>query len=158
MGPLDVIFYNYLHDIFKVWNARSSLAIKHHLTLHSESALREKLWTGFKTVRYLTAIRTFVKYSRESGIVQPFIDGLNHKMVSTSFFPNSSCQTIANIAFISKESSKYAKYVVAEMNSKDSHYNYVICHGEHSYLFNGRKGKDWGHYHQDFPIANGTVG
>ena len=72
------------------------------------------------------------------------------------FFPDS--QTMANIEFIFlKKLSQYMKYIIDKMNSKDSNYNYLICQGEHSYMFSGRVGEDWGHNYQEFPIEIGKV-
>lgn len=38
-------------------------------------------------------------------------------------------------------------------------WNWVMCHTEHTYKFDGERGKDWFHKHEEFPVSFGkTIG
>ncbi|RDB16393.1 hypothetical protein Hypma_002711 [Hypsizygus marmoreus] len=55
--------------------------------------------------------------------------------------------------------SKFTQDVVHGLNAQNPTLNYVICHVKHSTAFDGEKGTDWGHSHQEFDIkVGGTVG
>ncbi|RDB14945.1 hypothetical protein Hypma_016158 [Hypsizygus marmoreus] len=55
--------------------------------------------------------------------------------------------------------SKFTQDLVNALNSKSPKLNYVICHTKHSTAFEGTKGTDWGHAHQEFDIkVGGTIG
>ncbi|RDB16398.1 hypothetical protein Hypma_002718 [Hypsizygus marmoreus] len=66
---------------------------------------------------------------------------------------------IATIAADKRRRSQYTQDVVSRLNAQDPKLNYVICHVKHSTAFDGEKGKDWGHSHQEFDIKlGGTIG
>jgi hypothetical protein len=45
------------------------------------------------------------------------------------------------------------------MKAKNPQFNYVACHTKHKTAFDGVRGKDWGHSHQEFDIkVGGTIG
>ncbi|RXW23738.1 hypothetical protein EST38_g2125 [Candolleomyces aberdarensis] len=48
---------------------------------------------------------------------------------------------------------------IAKSMAKFPQWNWVICHTKHSYKFDGTKGNDWFHRHEEFPVAFGkTIG
>ncbi|KAF9497843.1 hypothetical protein BDN71DRAFT_535967 [Pleurotus eryngii] len=54
---------------------------------------------------------------------------------------------------------KFTSSLVSEMRKKYPKFNWVVCHTKHETKFNGKKGKDWDHRHQEFDIKlGGTVG
>ncbi|KAF5354324.1 hypothetical protein D9756_007348 [Leucocoprinus leucothites] len=54
---------------------------------------------------------------------------------------------------------KFTKDIVAKGRQQYPDFNWVVCHVKHETQFNGEKGKDWGHQHQEFDLQiGGTVG
>ncbi len=45
------------------------------------------------------------------------------------------------------------------MFQKYPDFNFVICHTKHSYTWDGNRGQDWDHWHEEFDIKiGGTIG
>ncbi|RDB15046.1 hypothetical protein Hypma_005457 [Hypsizygus marmoreus] len=54
---------------------------------------------------------------------------------------------------------RFTQELVYRLNQADWSFNYVVCHSKHTYSFAGRRGVDWGHYHEEFDIkVGGTRG
>ncbi|KAF5356951.1 hypothetical protein D9756_006373 [Leucocoprinus leucothites] len=54
---------------------------------------------------------------------------------------------------------KFTKDIVAKGRQQYPDFNWVVCHVKHETNFNGERGKDWGHQHQEFDLQiGGTVG
>ncbi|KAF4604958.1 hypothetical protein EYR40_003741 [Pleurotus pulmonarius] len=54
---------------------------------------------------------------------------------------------------------EYTQGLVREMRAQFPEFNWVICHPEHDYKFDGERGVDWGHKHEEFDLViGGTVG
>ncbi|RDB14947.1 hypothetical protein Hypma_016157 [Hypsizygus marmoreus] len=65
----------------------------------------------------------------------------------------------AGIAADKNKRSQFTQDLVKDLSSKNPAFNYVICHTKHTTAFDGAKGTDWGHSHQEFDIKiGGTVG
>lgn len=57
------------------------------------------------------------------------------------------------------ERGKFTSHFIGESMKKYPQWNWVICHTRHTTKFEGQKGKDWGHRHQEFPVSFGkTIG
>ncbi|RDB16535.1 hypothetical protein Hypma_002708 [Hypsizygus marmoreus] len=53
----------------------------------------------------------------------------------------------------------FTQDVIDQLNTKDPTLNYIMCHVKHSTAFDGEKGTDWGHSHQELDIdLGGTIG
>ncbi|KAF8219607.1 hypothetical protein L208DRAFT_1373404 [Tricholoma matsutake] len=39
------------------------------------------------------------------------------------------------------------------MHAKDPSRNYIVCHTKHSYKFDGIRGRDWDHRHEELPVG-----
>jgi len=53
----------------------------------------------------------------------------------------------------------YTQDLVGKMNAKNPKMNYIVCHTKHKTAFDGTKGKDWGHSHEEFKNQmGGTIG
>ncbi|KAJ8520012.1 hypothetical protein ONZ45_g3110 [Pleurotus djamor] len=50
--------------------------------------------------------------------------------------------------------------LVSKMRHEYPSFNWVICHTKHTYKFDGRRGVDWDHKHQEFELGSlfGTTG
>ncbi|KAJ2922106.1 hypothetical protein H1R20_g14989, partial [Candolleomyces eurysporus] len=54
---------------------------------------------------------------------------------------------------------KYTSEFIGKSMNQFPQWNWVMCHTQHSYKFDGERGKDWFHRHEEFPVAFGkTVG
>ncbi|KAF9496684.1 hypothetical protein BDN71DRAFT_1505590 [Pleurotus eryngii] len=54
---------------------------------------------------------------------------------------------------------KFTYNLVSEMRQQYPGFNWVVCHTKHGTKFDGEKGEDWDHRHQEFDIKlGGTVG
>ncbi|KDQ24781.1 hypothetical protein PLEOSDRAFT_1107712 [Pleurotus ostreatus PC15] len=54
---------------------------------------------------------------------------------------------------------KFTYNLVSEMQQQYPGFNWVVCHTKHETKFDGEKGKEWDHRHQEFDIKlGGTVG
>ncbi|KAL0948797.1 hypothetical protein HGRIS_008927 [Hohenbuehelia grisea] len=55
--------------------------------------------------------------------------------------------------------SGFTQQLVAQMHQKHPDYNWIICHTKHTTKFDGKRGTDWDHRHQEFDVKiGGTVG
>jgi len=55
--------------------------------------------------------------------------------------------------------SQWTQDFVNRLHTQNPHFNYVICHTDHTAKWDGVRGKDWSHMHQEFPVSFGkTVG
>lgn len=63
---------------------------------------------------------------------------------------------------IAKDKERRGKFTVDLINrskAKYPGYNWVMCHTKHTTKFDGQKGKDWGHRHEEFKVSFGkTIG
>ncbi|KAF9465411.1 hypothetical protein BDZ94DRAFT_1234573 [Collybia nuda] len=65
----------------------------------------------------------------------------------------------AGIAQDKKNRGNFTQKLVGDMRAKSPQFNWVICHTKHKTAFDGTRGKDWGHSHQEFDVKiGGTVG
>ncbi|CAA7270501.1 unnamed protein product [Cyclocybe aegerita] len=54
---------------------------------------------------------------------------------------------------------KFTKAMVSTMYSKYPDFNWVCCHTAHSYNWDGTKGVEWAHFHEEFDLQiGGTIG
>ncbi|PFH46858.1 hypothetical protein AMATHDRAFT_68961 [Amanita thiersii Skay4041] len=57
------------------------------------------------------------------------------------------------------ERGRFTIHVVDQLKAKNPHLNYVVCHTKHTYKWDGQRGKDWDHSHQEFDVKiGGTIG
>ncbi|KAJ8483347.1 hypothetical protein ONZ45_g14626 [Pleurotus djamor] len=56
--------------------------------------------------------------------------------------------------------SQFTQDLVSKMRHEYPSFNWVICHTKHTYKFDGRRGVDWDHKHQEFELGSlfGTTG
>ncbi|KAJ8523242.1 hypothetical protein ONZ45_g330 [Pleurotus djamor] len=55
--------------------------------------------------------------------------------------------------------SDYTYRLIQELRSKYPQFNYVVCHTKHSYQWDGVKGVDWDHRHEEVDVKiGGTIG
>ncbi|KAJ8519983.1 hypothetical protein ONZ45_g3104 [Pleurotus djamor] len=55
--------------------------------------------------------------------------------------------------------SQFTQDLVSRMHAAHPNFNWIICHTKHTYKFDGRRGVDWDHRHQEFDIKlGGTIG
>jgi hypothetical protein len=55
--------------------------------------------------------------------------------------------------------SQWTQDFVNRLHAQNPHFNYIICHTDHTAKWDGVRGKDWSHMHQEFPVSFGkTVG
>jgi len=55
--------------------------------------------------------------------------------------------------------SQWTQDFVGRLHAQNPHFNYIICHTDHTAKWDGVRGKDWSHMHQEFPVSFGkTVG
>ncbi|KAJ8456573.1 hypothetical protein ONZ45_g3123 [Pleurotus djamor] len=55
--------------------------------------------------------------------------------------------------------SSFTQNLVGQMHAQHPDFNWIICHTKHDYKFDGQRGKDWDHRHQEFDIKiGGTIG
>ncbi|KAJ3524998.1 hypothetical protein NMY22_g10761 [Coprinellus aureogranulatus] len=55
--------------------------------------------------------------------------------------------------------SGFTQRAVRRCREKWPKYNWVICHTDHSTHFDGKQGKEWGHFHREYDIQiGGTIG
>ena len=58
-----------------------------------------------------------------------------------------------------QDRSQFTQSLVAQLNSHDPSFNYVVCHTGHEVKWDGTHGVDWSHSHQEFDIqVGGTIG
>ncbi|KAF8875939.1 hypothetical protein BD779DRAFT_1449774 [Infundibulicybe gibba] len=51
------------------------------------------------------------------------------------------------------------KSLVTSVRARYPYFNVVVCHGNHTFKWDGVEGRDWLHQHKEFDIkAGGTVG
>ncbi|KDQ24644.1 hypothetical protein PLEOSDRAFT_1107571 [Pleurotus ostreatus PC15] len=55
--------------------------------------------------------------------------------------------------------SRFTQELVDELHANLSQFNWVVCHPNHDYTWDGQRGVDWDHFHTEFPIQFGlTIG
>ncbi|CAA7270495.1 unnamed protein product [Cyclocybe aegerita] len=53
----------------------------------------------------------------------------------------------------------FTKNTVSTMRSRYQEFNWIICHSDHSHLWNGSRGVDWEHWHHKLDMYGaGTIG
>ncbi|KAF4571192.1 hypothetical protein EYR36_008521 [Pleurotus pulmonarius] len=54
---------------------------------------------------------------------------------------------------------RFTYNLVSQMQQQYPGFNWVVCHTKHETKFDGEKGKDWDHRHQEFDVKlGGTIG
>jgi len=54
---------------------------------------------------------------------------------------------------------QFTSSLVSQLSGRNPKMNYVVCHTKHRYRFDGNRGSDWTHSHQEFDIkVGGTIG
>ncbi|KAL0955224.1 hypothetical protein HGRIS_004126 [Hohenbuehelia grisea] len=54
---------------------------------------------------------------------------------------------------------EFTKNLVSQMHQQHPDFNWIVCHTKHTYKFDGQRGVDWDHRHQEFDIkVGGTIG
>jgi len=55
--------------------------------------------------------------------------------------------------------SEFTKNLVAQLYQEHRNFNWIVCHTQHTTKFDGKRGVDWDHRHQEFDVKiGGTVG
>ncbi|KAJ8692726.1 hypothetical protein PTI98_010013 [Pleurotus ostreatus] len=55
--------------------------------------------------------------------------------------------------------SKFTSDLVGQLHAKQPNFNWIVCHTKHDYKWDGQRGVDWDHRHQEFDVKiGGTIG
>ncbi|KAF9496840.1 hypothetical protein BDN71DRAFT_690673 [Pleurotus eryngii] len=55
--------------------------------------------------------------------------------------------------------SKFTYDLVGQLHAKQPQFNWILCHTKHDYKWDGQRGVDWDHRHQEFDVKiGGTIG
>ncbi|KAF9494464.1 hypothetical protein BDN71DRAFT_1393079 [Pleurotus eryngii] len=58
-----------------------------------------------------------------------------------------------------EDRSTFTQHLVKQLHDEHPDFNWIVCHTKHDYKWDGKRGVDWAHKHQEFDIKiGGTIG